>query len=803
MKALKIITIVTICLFIISFISCSDDSSGDSVGPDISKVEAIDITDTEAKITWKTNELATSQVIFSIDKTIKTKYMTNPTEDKDADESKHKVNIKDLLPGTKYYYQVISRDKAGNTQVSKIYEFETDDLKAPIISAVNVSDITENSAKVTWKTDEPATSQVEISEHKDLTEDVITFPMLADTNADNYEHSVALSDLKGGIRYYFQVISKDKFDNTAKSTPIESFYTYDYSVPVLSDIVVIDISISSCTVTWKTNEYTTSQVIYSVNADLSDSTTYPENEGSADTKEHSVMLEKLNSFTKYYFKVISKDSSGKKIENTTIMSFVTGDDKAPWLDDSDFITNVFYDKPVNLNFSGVVDDGTITEVMISTTNDFTSASWESFSETYEYSHSLGDAEWLDLYVKFKDDAGNVSEVFQDSGLYYNKADIVFVSKGATGTGTKGNPDDPFPDFTSAIAILDDTETYMFVSGGLYNKLQLYGEGHNLIIRGGFANDFREIDFLEHKTIINGQDSQYAIYLEGITDLGIQMFYIKAHNSLEGTDISDIKAVVIKTSMNLSFACNYIYNGVACYDGVSGDVQATGIYINESDYTSIVNNLIIAGDVGDDNAGTLDPVSGKNVFSIGISTFSSTKDCKPKIFNNTIVTGKARSTDNALAYGIFLSGQSTSHDTVASIINNAIFRQHAPEGSGTNAIGIREARYTPGAKTKPERVDNNLIYDFDFAYADADSTVYTVAQMNSNAIANTSSTENITATSGNVFIDETGGSIISDFNLKEGSPAIDKGMTIPNMKIDILGKSRPVNGTYDIGAFERR
>jgi hypothetical protein len=48
-----------------------------------------------------------------------------------------------------------------------------------------------------------------------------------------------------------------------------------------------------------------------------------------------------------------------------------------------------------------------------------------------------------------------------------------------------------------------------------------------------------------------------------------------------------------------------------------------------------------------------------------------------------------------------------------------------------------------------------------------------------------------------FVDAAG----SDFGLQVGSPAIDKGMTLAEVKDDFTGKKRPEGAAYDIGAFE--
>ena len=42
---------------------------------------------------------------------------------------------------------------------------------------------------------------------------------------------------------------------------------------------------------------------------------------------------------------------------------------------------------------------------------------------------------------------------------------------------------------------------------------------------------------------------------------------------------------------------------------------------------------------------------------------------------------------------------------------------------------------------------------------------------------------------------------NDFHLKPGSPAIDRGLSIKEIKVDLDNTSRPKGKDYDIGAYE--
>jgi peroxiredoxin len=88
----------------------------------------------------------------------------------------------------------------------------------PIIETVNISDITESSATVIWRTDEEATSQVEYGKA----------PQVLDQNSNSEklttDHSATLKRLDMGTTYHLRVSSKDANGNEAVSE-IDTFVT--------------------------------------------------------------------------------------------------------------------------------------------------------------------------------------------------------------------------------------------------------------------------------------------------------------------------------------------------------------------------------------------------------------------------------------------------------------------------------------------------------------------------------------------------------------------------------------------------
>jgi phosphodiesterase/alkaline phosphatase D-like protein len=179
----------------------------DTTAPVISNVASNNITTGTATITWDTDEAATSQVEYGLD----TNYGSSKTTT--GLSTQHSVVLDSLAPGTTYHYRVISEDAAGNPTTSEDFTFTTDapDTTAPVISNVASSDITAQTATITWNTDEASDSQVEYG-----TTTAYGNTTLLDTNLTTM-HSVGLSGLAPETTYHYRVISADADGNGATS----------------------------------------------------------------------------------------------------------------------------------------------------------------------------------------------------------------------------------------------------------------------------------------------------------------------------------------------------------------------------------------------------------------------------------------------------------------------------------------------------------------------------------------------------------------------------------------------------------
>jgi peroxiredoxin len=166
------------------------------------------INEKSASISWVTNQPATTQV--DIDgKRIQTVITQTPV-------TLHAVTLKDLSPHTAYQVRMLyninninvserSYSALADTVVSKRYSFTTSnkDASYPEVSSISTSMVTESSATVAWKTDEPAAGEVDYGTEK-------TYGNIA-RQGDSLSiwHSVLIEGLKPDITYFLRIRARD------------------------------------------------------------------------------------------------------------------------------------------------------------------------------------------------------------------------------------------------------------------------------------------------------------------------------------------------------------------------------------------------------------------------------------------------------------------------------------------------------------------------------------------------------------------------------------------------------------------
>jgi hypothetical protein len=192
---------------------CNDDP-GDEIKDDT----WVFIDGLSATISWTTDEPADSVVNYG------TTTALGSTESDSSLVMNHEIMITDLLPDTTYYFEVQSTDEASNTAIDdnngNYYTFFTgQDTTPPVITNVQSSGITHNSATITWDTDESSNSRVNYGTTTALGESEFSSAMVT-------SHSIALSDLLPETTYFFEVESTDGEGNTATDDNNGSYYSF-------------------------------------------------------------------------------------------------------------------------------------------------------------------------------------------------------------------------------------------------------------------------------------------------------------------------------------------------------------------------------------------------------------------------------------------------------------------------------------------------------------------------------------------------------------------------------------------------
>jgi len=182
----------------------------------LSRIGLARITDVKATIAWSSDVPATGQVEYGKNTSYGSTTAVDGSYVKD-----HLIELTQLSPNTVYHYRVISRNKSGSETVSMDQSFTTadpSDKTAPVISYIEVLDITYESATVTWVTNELATGQVEYST------DLTYVNIIPSDGTMGYKHIAVIEDLDKSKTYHFRIKSADWTGNASVS-PDETFVT--------------------------------------------------------------------------------------------------------------------------------------------------------------------------------------------------------------------------------------------------------------------------------------------------------------------------------------------------------------------------------------------------------------------------------------------------------------------------------------------------------------------------------------------------------------------------------------------------
>jgi len=262
----------------------------DTTAPVISNVAAQGINLYSATINWNTNENSDSQVDYGETIAYGQSTILNP-----SGVTAHSQGLSGLKPGTVYHYRVKSRDASGNLAISSDHTFTTAPL---VISNVAAGAIASSCVTITWNTNVATNSQVQYGTTTAYGQSTTLDPLLVTA------HSQPITGLTANTVYHYRVRSRDAANNLVESGD----FTFTTGTLVVSNVNVVNITTTSATITWNTNDPTTTQVEYGLTpaygqfAPLTPSATL--------ATAHSQVLTGLTPGTVYHFRTNSIDEAG-------------------------------------------------------------------------------------------------------------------------------------------------------------------------------------------------------------------------------------------------------------------------------------------------------------------------------------------------------------------------------------------------------------------------------------------------------------------------------------------------------------
>jgi hypothetical protein len=191
-------------------------------------------------------------------------------------------------------------------------------INPPVISNIQVINITSNSARITWDTDKPADSVVAYG---------FTVAHASGTVSDaSYvtSHSIDIVGLDSLTTYHFSVKSTDAALLSAESGDLTFTTLGDGAPPVISNVQAINITDTTAIIIWNTNEPANSLVDYGLTSG------YGSAQSSAGyVTSHAIQLTGLTEGTTYHFRVTSVDPANNSAVSTDYIFTTTIDTTAP------------------------------------------------------------------------------------------------------------------------------------------------------------------------------------------------------------------------------------------------------------------------------------------------------------------------------------------------------------------------------------------------------------------------------------------------------------------------------------------
>jgi hypothetical protein len=224
--------------------------------PVISNVKTAGVTANSATITWTTDQPSASQVQFG-----PTPGYGSLSAFSAPLVNSHSVTIPGLTAGKAYNYAALSVNATGQVGTSTNFILTTASQSGPAaVNAVTSADITTNSVTIVWTTDQPSASQVEYGT-------TASYGLLSGFgSAPATSHKVHLTALTPGTTYNYAALSTGAGGQVSKSGNFT--FTTLSGPPVIRQLKVARVTGTSATITWTTDQPSTSVVEFGATSGL-------------------------------------------------------------------------------------------------------------------------------------------------------------------------------------------------------------------------------------------------------------------------------------------------------------------------------------------------------------------------------------------------------------------------------------------------------------------------------------------------------------------------------------------------------
>ncbi|ADG83696.1 fibronectin type III domain-containing protein [Thermincola potens] len=217
----------------------------------------------------------------------------------------HSVDISGLTPNTTYHYRITVTDAGGNSFTTDDMTFTTGavpDVVAPAVYDVAYTDVTSDSAVISWQTDEMSNSIIEYGTSPGSYKWTLSY------DEKTTGHVVRLKRLSGNTIYYFRVSSRDTAGNLGVSAE-GTFSTLKDLKPRINRVDTGSSPSVYLTVYW---ERIPVAVRYKVYVSTSNNWNESPDAVVSETGNTSYWYTKtgLVNDTNYYIKVLAEDAQG-------------------------------------------------------------------------------------------------------------------------------------------------------------------------------------------------------------------------------------------------------------------------------------------------------------------------------------------------------------------------------------------------------------------------------------------------------------------------------------------------------------